>query len=189
MKSIQLPLEPAQVLELSVGEQVSVSGVIFTSREATARHLQSGVPLPEDCAGSFLYHCGPVGRKTGKRWKVTSLAPDPSPAFDRYQSAMLSRYRFRGVIGTGGMGPEMLTACRRFIACYLQTVGSAGLALANYVAKVRDVHLREELEVRDAVWEIEVQDFPCVVTMDAHGRNLHSIVRDLSTRRLAEIHD
>ncbi len=75
MREIQLPISVTEARELTVGEQVAISGVLFTMREEVHRHLQDGVKFPSPCEGSFIYHCGPTGKRKGKKWKVESAPP------------------------------------------------------------------------------------------------------------------
>jgi fumarate hydratase class I len=80
----------------------------------------------------------------------------------------------RAVIGKGGMGPRTLDACRRLGAVYLHAVGGAAVTLAQRVVRVRDVLHLEELGMLEALWFLEVEGFPAVVTMDAAGGSLHA---------------
>ncbi len=177
------------VVQLSVGEKVSISGVIFTLRENVHRYVQEGNQIPAQLHGSFIYHCGPDVRKKGKKWVVNSAPPDLSAPMDSYTGDIFGRYKVRGIIGRGGMGPKTLAACKRYATCYLTTFGGAGLALARRIKEVRENYLRNQFDGPDAVWELEVEDFPAVVTIDAHGRNLLDIVKDVSSRRFVNLHD
>ncbi len=112
---------------------------------------------------------------------MTSLDANPGD--------IMGRFTIRGIIGRGGVGEKMQAACRRYMACYFQTIGGAGLALAHRIKNVRNVHFLDKFDSPDALWELEVEDFPAVVTIDAHGRNLQDIVKDVSFRRFVNLHD
>ncbi len=88
-------------------------------------------------------------------------------------AALISRYGIRGVIGKGGMGAATRQACREFGCLYLHAVGGAAQVLADAIREVRGVHLLERFGAPEAMWELRVEDFPAVVTMDAHGQSLH----------------
>jgi fumarate hydratase class I len=71
------------------------------------------------------------------------------------------------------MGAGTLAALRAYGAVYLHVAGSLAVTLARRVVKVHGVHLLDELGTTDALWDVEVEDFPAVVSMDAHGETLH----------------
>jgi fumarate hydratase class I len=71
------------------------------------------------------------------------------------------------------MGPRTLAALVAHGAVYLHVAGSLAVTLARRVVRVHGVHLLDELGATDAIWDVEVQDFPAVVSMDAHGESLH----------------
>ena len=189
MREIQLPIDPIAIRQLAVGEQVGISGVIFTARGEAQRHLYEGGELPFDATGCLMYHCGPIGKKRGKKWTVTAAGPDASAPQENYMGDIIGRLGLRGVIGRGAMGQKSLNACKRFGACYFHTVGGAALALAKCVKEVRAVHLTDKFSGPDAIWELEVEQLPAVITLDSWGRSLHDIVRDVSHRRFLAIHD
>ena len=56
---------------------------------------------------------------------------------------------------------------------YLHAIGGAAQVLAECVTKVRAVHFLEKFGSPEAIWELEVSNFPAVVTMDSHGGSLH----------------
>ena len=186
MKSIELPISAMEIAQFSVGEQVGLNGVISTLRSGVQRKLHEGSTLPFETYGSLSYHCGPDGQAKGKKWVVRSLAPD-LPSVDFFPVDLFSRFQFRGLIGRGGMDPKIKEACQRYGTCYFHTFGGAGLALASHLKRVVDVHLRDEFSGPEAVWEIEVEDFPAIVTVDCTGTSLYEIVKDVSKRRFMNL--
>ena len=91
-----------------------------------------------------------------------------------------------GVIGKGGMAERTLAACREYGCVYFHAVGGAAQVLAECVKSVRNVYFLEEFGSPEAIWEIEVEHFPAVVTMDSHGNSLHKEVFDVSQAELAK---
>jgi len=83
------------------------------------------------------------------------------------------------VIGKGGMGPLTLAACQEVPGLYLHAIGGAASLIAQTVTRVVGVH-KLEFGVPEAMWVIEVKDFPSVVTMDAHGNSLHAQIESQS---------
>ena len=176
---LQTPLTEAQVRALEVGDVVLVSGRVNTGRDAVHAHLMKHEP-PVDLNGSVLYHCGPVVVKEGGEWKVTAAGPTTSIREEPYQADIIRRYGVRVVIGKGGMGARTLAALKEAGAVYLNAVGGAAQFYARTIGRVDGVSLLE-FGTPEAMWHLQVSDFPAIVTMDAHGNSLH---RDLERQSL-----
>ena len=69
---------------------------------------------------------------------------------------------------------------------YLHGVGGAAQVLAECIKKVRNVYLKDEFGAPEAIWELEIEDFPAVVTIDSHGNSLHRDVLATSQAELAK---
>jgi fumarate hydratase subunit beta len=174
------PLTEEGARALAVGDEVLVSGRILTAHEAGLRALSGRVQrrVRERARGAFLFHCAPVvvrDPRTGS-WRFLAAGPARSMLYEPYQAELLARYGLRGVIGVGGMGPRTLAALGRLGAVYLHAARGLAVALARRVTRVHGPLLADELEPEDAPWSVEVEDFPAVVTMDAHGHRLHAAV-------------
>ena len=172
-KRLTLPLDATAVRQLAVGDRVLLSGTMFTARDAVHHYLAGGGVCPCDLRSAVIYHCGPVVVRQGAGWQVTAAGPTTSSREEPYMAALISRYGIRGVIGKGGMGAATRQACREFGCLYLHAVGGAAQVLADAIREVRGVHLLERFGAPEAMWELRVEDFPAVVTMDAHGQSLH----------------
>lgn len=175
---IELPVTEERIRALHVGDEVLVSGRLVTAREAAHRRLLRGVEpaLAQLVAGTFVYHCGPVVAQdpSTRAWRFVAAGPATSLREEPWEAEVIARYAVRGVIGKGGMGPRTLAALRECGAVYLHAMGGLAVTLARRVIRVNGVHLLDELGVTDAIWDVEVADFPAVVTMDAHGETLHA---------------
>jgi fumarate hydratase class I len=174
---IDLPVTAERVRALRAGDEVLVSGRLVTARAAGLRRLaaQPAAFARGLLEGRFLYHCGPVVAPDGARrgWRFVAAGPSPSLAAEPFQAELLATSGLRGVLGKGGMGPRTLAALVEHGAVYLHVAGSLAVTLARRVVRVHGVHLLDELGTTDALWEIEVEGFPAVVSMDAHGESLH----------------
>jgi fumarate hydratase subunit beta len=189
MIQLAAPFTKEKIQSLSVGDEVAISGILFTGRDAVHKHLHEGGRLPPgvQLRDGLLYHCGPVVLQDEQgRWKVTAAGPTTSIREEPYQGAIIERFGLRGVIGKGGMGERTLAACQAFGCVYLHAVGGAAQVLAERITQVRGVYLLEQFGSPEAIWELEVEDFPAVVTMDAHGHSLHQDVFASSQRELAK---
>jgi len=183
--ALQAPLTDADVRALRVGDVVMVSGRMFTGRDAVHSHLMKHEP-PEDMRGSVLYHCGPVVVKEGDGWRVTAAGPTTSIREEPYQGEIIKRYGVKAVIGKGGMGAKTLAAMKEHGAVYLNAIGGAAQFYARSIKKVDGVSLLE-FGTPEAMWHLTVEDFPAIVTMDAHGNSLHKDIEQESGQHLETI--
>jgi len=189
MTELTTPISEEQIRALKVGESVAISGVVYTGRDAVHKYLHEGGELPEgvNLEGSIIYHCGPVVVKDDAgEWKVTAAGPTTSIREEPYQTDIMKKFGVRGVIGKGGMGPKTLAGCAENGGVYLHAIGGAAQVLAEHIAQVHNVYFLEEFGSPEAIWELEVNQFPAVVTMDSHGRSLHAEVAEASQAVLDE---
>lgn len=189
MKHIILPTDPETMRSLSLGEVVSLSGIMYTARDMAHKYLVETKPgfLREKLSGTMIYHCGPVMKKRGDVWEVVAAGPTTSIREEPYEAAVIGEYGVRGVIGKGGMGPKTLEALSRFGAVYLAAVGGAAAVLARAVKSVRGVHFLEEFGIPEAMWEFEVEDFQATVAMDSSGGSLYDEVTTRSEQNYRKI--
>jgi fumarate hydratase class I len=139
---------------------------------------------PVDLRGGVIYHCGPVVAKDGDRWRVTAAGPTTSIREEPYQADVIARNGVRAVIGKGGMGAKTLAALQQSGAVYLNAIGGAAQFYARTITGVDGVSLME-FGTPEAMWHLSVENFPAIVTMDAHGNSLHRDVEQASARELA----
>ena len=189
MIKLQLPLTEEDVRQLKVGDEVALNGIMVTGRDAVHTWLIDESPdeLRELLDGTVIYHCGPVVAKEGDEWKFVAAGPTTSIREEPYQGDVIKNYKLRGVIGKGGMGGKTLAALQEFGAVYLHAIGGAATLLAKSVTKVKDVIKLEEFGVPEAIWVLDVKDFPCVVTMDSHGNSLHDKIKSDSDKIAKEL--
>jgi fumarate hydratase subunit beta len=189
MIPLTFPFTEEKIRALKVGDEVQITGIVFTGRDAVHKYLHEGGKLPPgvDLRNGIIYHCGPVVVKDANGdWKVTAAGPTTSIREEPYQWQIIRDFGIRAVIGKGGMGNKTLEACREHGCVYLHGIGGAAQVLAESVKKVRDVYFLKEFGSPEAIWELEVENFPAVVTMDSHGRSLHNEVFAHSQAELAK---
>jgi fumarate hydratase class I len=185
MREIKLPVSEQTIRELRVGEVIEVTGVMMTARDAAHKYMveQPATEVADVLRGGMIYHCGPVVKKhPDSSWSFVAAGPTTSIREEPYQATVMKKYTVRGVIGKGGMEKKTLDACRELGAVYLSAVGGLATILARSVKRVLAVHKLEEFGVPEAMWVIECERFPAVVTMDSHGRSIHDEVLAASQR-------
>ncbi len=183
------PFTEEKIRSLKVGDEVLITGKIFTGRDAVHKYLHEGGTLPPEVnlKDGILYHCGPVVIKDEKgEWKVVAAGPTTSIREEPYEAKIIQQFGLRGIIGKGGMGERTLQACHEFGCVYLHAVGGAAQVLAECIKKVNGVYLMDKFGSPEAIWEFEVEDFPAVVTMDSNGKSLHKEIYELSSQELAK---
>ncbi len=195
---LTVPISEEQIRALKVGDQVLVTGTIFTGRDAAHKYMienfvKGSCPesekelyevLKKGLAGSVIYHCGPVVRKRDDgKYEFVAAGPTTSIREEPYQADVIGHFGVRAVIGKGGMRAKTLAGCKEHGAVYLHAIGGAATLIAECCKEVCDVH-KLDFGVPEAFWEIRVEDFPCVVTMDSHGQSLHDTVQADSEGKL-----
>jgi fumarate hydratase class I len=179
------PVSEEQIRALKVGDVVLIRGHLYTGRDAVHVHLMKNPP-PVDLHGAILYHCGPVMLQQDGQWVVKAAGPTTSAREEPYQAHIIGSYGVRAVIGKGGMGAKTLAALKEHGAVYLHGIGGAAQFYARSMKKVHGVHLLE-FGIPEAMWQIEVEDFAAIVTMDAHGNSLHAEVESATGANLREL--
>jgi fumarate hydratase subunit beta len=190
MAQLTLPSDEKTIRGLKVGDFVELSGRMITGRDAAHHWLLHG--FREEVApfmkNSVIYHVGPVVKKHADgHYTFVAAGPTTSAREEPFQADVIGRYGLRGVIGKGGMGPKTLAGLKEHGAVYFHAVGGTAQVLAQAVVKVEQVFQLAEFGVPEALWVIEVKDFPVVVTMDSHGGSLHAEVEKASKAKLDQL--
>ena len=203
MKKLTLPISDEDIRALKVGETVLLSGVMMTGRDAVHKWMNDAFiakkvqPTEDDLAvyeaikpildGGIIYHCGPVvsGVETGD-YKFLAVGPTTSIREEPYQALVMEHFNLKGVIGKGGMAGKTLKGCQDTPAVYFHAIGGAASLIAQSVQEVITVH-KLDFGVPEAMWVINVKDFPVVVTMDSHGGSLHVKVEEKCQEVLDEL--
>lgn len=190
-KSLTLPLSAEDVASLRAGDIILLNGPLVTGRDKVHKYLVEKRPqkteIPFELAGSVLYHCGPIMRKTDTGYNVVAAGPTTSIRVEMYEADVIRQYGLRGIMGKGGMGENTLRAMQEAGCVYLHTVGGAAAYLADRIKKTLNVWLLEEFGATEAMWLFEVESFPAIVTMDAHGKSMHKEIEDLSFGKFKEL--
>ncbi len=203
MRELKIPIDDETIRSLKVGDPVALTGVILTGRDAVHKWMietfvkETRSPQDDDLEvyqaikplldGGVIYHCGPVvsGLETGK-YRFVAAGPTTSIREEPYQGDVMRHFNMKGVIGKGGMGPKTLAACQEVPGVYFHAVGGAATLIAQSVVAVETVH-KMVFGVPEAIWVLQVEKFPVVVTMDSHGSSIHADIEAKSKAALAEL--
>lgn len=165
---IQTPLSAEAVKSLRAGDEVRITGVIYTARDAAHKRLcellAAGEPLPVDLRDQIIYYTGPAPTPPG--YAIGSCGPTTSYRMDRYTPALLGE-GLRGIIGKGRRGQAVIDAIIDHTAVYFSAEGGCGALLANYV-KACEVVAFPELGT-EAIHRLKVENFPVSVFCDCTG--------------------
>lgn len=199
---LTIPISDDEISALHVGDEVALTGIMTTARDAAHKfmvetyirptqpvaELELYHELKQILNGGAIYHCGPVVAKNPDgSWRFVAAGPTTSIREEVYEPDVIAHFNVKAVIGKGGMGPKTLAANRQHKAVYLSAIGGAASLIANSVKEVVTVFKKDEFGVPEAFWVIRVEDFPAVVTMDAHGRSIHDEVEAQSKSRLERL--
>ncbi len=187
MIQLNTPFTEDKIRSLKVGDMVEISGILYTGRDAVHKWLHEGNPPPISLRDAIIYHCGPVVMKKKGKWVVTAAGPTTSIREEPYQAGIIEKHGLRAVIGKGGMGEKTRIACEKFGCVYLHAVGGAAQVLAEAIKEVETVYELERFGSPEAIWQLRVENFPVVVTIDAHGHSLHKDIEAQSGAKLTEI--
>jgi len=174
--NIRLPFTKEIIKQLKAGDTISVSGVMYTARDAAHKRmmqaLSSGEPLPFDVEGQTIYYAGPCPAKPGA--VIGSCGPTTSGRMDSYTPTLLD-LGLIAMIGKGERSSEVLASMKKNGAIYLGAIGGAGALYADSIKKV-EVIAYEDLGP-ESVKRLEVENMPLTVICDIHGNNLYDLAK------------
>ena len=171
MIELKSPFNAEKIKKLRAGDAVSISGIIYTGRDAAHKRLcdliASGKELPLDLADAGIYYVGPAPAKPGR--VIGSAGPTSSYRMDPYSDKLLEK-GLRVMIGKGPRSDEFKSLLPRYSAVYLSAIGGAAASISESVKKCELVAY-EDLGA-EAIYRLEVENLFVIVTYDAHGGDL-----------------
>jgi len=167
-------ITPEEVRGWQPGEMLLVSGTLLTGRDAAHKRirdmLERGEKPPVDFNGRFIYYVGPVDPVRDE--VIGPAGPTTATRMDKFTDMMLAETGLFGMIGKAERGPEAVEAIRRRRAVYLIAVGGAAYLVSKAIRSARVVAF-EDLGM-EAIHELEVEDMPVTVAVDADGQSVHA---------------
>lgn len=171
-KKIKLPITKEIAHNLAAGDYVYLTGTIYSARDAAHKRmietLAAGGALPLPIKDQTIYYLGPTPARQGQ--VIGSAGPTTSSRMDKYTPTLLA-LGMTGMIGKGRRSKEVASAIKENHAVYFAAVGGAGALLSKCIKKA-EVVAYEDLGA-EAIYKLEVQDFPVIVVMDDKGGNLY----------------
>jgi fumarate hydratase subunit beta len=166
------PLTPEDVDTLRAGDKVSLSGFIYTARDAAHKRLvdliKEGKPLPMPIEGQVIYYVGPSPTPPGR--PIGSAGPTTSGRMDPYSPILIER-GLRGMIGKGERAAGVVEAMKKHGAVYFVATGGAAALLSKRITAA-EIIAYPELGA-EAISKLTVVDFPVIVAQDCHGGNIY----------------
>lgn len=171
-KKIKAPFTKEEIKRLRAGDEVLLSGVIYTARDAAHKRLceliRKGRKIPLALKESVIYYAGPTPGRRGR--PIGSCGPTTSSRMDTFAPLLMAR-GLAGMIGKGDRSQEVVAAIRKHGCVYFLATGGLGALLSMKVKRSRCVAFRELGP--EAIYELKVIDFPLIVGIDSKGKNIY----------------
>ncbi len=173
-KKLQTPLTKEKVKDLQAGDYVYITGTIYSARDAAHKRmtesLAKGETLPMPLENEIIYYLGPTPARPGQ--VIGSAGPTTASRMDKYAPALLDLGQ-TGMIGKGRRSEGVIASMKKNTAVYFAAVGGAGALLSKCIKKA-EVIAYEDLGA-EAIYKLEVEDFPVIVVIDCEGNNLYEM--------------
>ncbi|WP_250674506.1 Fe-S-containing hydro-lyase [Paraclostridium ghonii] len=174
MKKITLPIDNKTIKNLKCGEMISLSGIIYTARDAAHQRLinsiNEGKELPFDLKGQAIYYVGPTPNKDGE--VIGSAGPTTSYRMDDLTAPLLDR-GLKLMIGKGKRNDVVVESMKKNVCAYLAAIGGAGAYISNSIKKA-EVIAYDDLGA-EAIRKLEVEDLLVIVAIDCYGNNIYEL--------------
>ena len=172
MKRINTPLTKSEIERLKVGEEILLSGIIYTARDQAHKRLVEAInknkKTPIDLKDQIIYYCGPTPAPRGKI--IGSCGPTTSSRMDEFTPALLKK-GVLAMIGKGKRSKQVVQAIKKYKAVYFLTYAGCGALLSKYVKKNESAAYKDLGP--EAIYKLEVEDFPVIVGIDTRGRSIY----------------
>ncbi len=171
-KKLSPPLTEADVRSLKAGDEVSLTGVIYTARDMAHKRLckllDEGEKLPFELEGAIIYFLGPTPARPGR--PIGAAGPTTSSRMDAFSPKLIAN-GLKAMIGKGYRGNEVREALKKYGAVHLSAIGGAGALLSKCIVSA-EVIACEDLGT-EAIRKLQVVDFPAVVAYDVLGNSVY----------------
>ncbi len=172
IKKLISPLTETDVRSLRAGDEVLITGVVYTARDIAHKRLcesiEAGRQLPFELEGAVIYFVGPTPVRPGR--VIGAAGPTTSSRMDAFSPKLIAR-GLRAMIGKGYRGSEVRDSLKKYGAVHLSAIGGAGALLSKHIVSA-EVIAYEDLGT-EAIRKLEVTDFPAIAAYDAAGNSVY----------------
>jgi fumarate hydratase subunit beta len=172
MKIITAPLDLNQIKSLKAGQEVFLSGTIYTARDQAHKRLVETIKnhkkLPFEIADAVIYYCGPTQTPKGK--VIGACGPTTSSRMDAFTPVLLAK-GLSGMIGKGSRSLAVRQAIKKHKGIYFVTYAGCAALLTKFVKSAKVVAYKDLGP--EAILKLEVRDFPLIVAIDTHGSDIY----------------
>ena len=172
VKKLQPSLAEADVRALKAGDEVLITGVIYSARDMAHKRLceaiDAGKEWPFELEGAIIYFVGPTPARPGQ--VIGAAGPTTSSRMDAFSPKLIAN-GLKAMMGKGYRNAEVREALKKYGAVHLSTIGGAGALLSKHIV-ASEIIAYEELGT-EAIRKLEVVDFPAVVAYDSHGNSVY----------------
>ncbi len=169
MIRISTPLTQEKINKLKIGQEILLSGIIYTARDQAHKRLVEAInkknKLPLNLQNQIIYYCGPT--KTPRNKSIGSCGPTTSSRMDEFTPALL-KSGLKAMIGKGSRSEEVIRAIKRYKAVYFLAPAGCGALLSKKVVKAKPVAYKDLGP--EAIHKLEVKDFPLIGAVDSKGK-------------------
>ncbi len=169
---VETPLTVEQIKKLRAGDKVFLNGVLYTARDAAHQRLKDAIDkgdkLPIALRDQIIYYTGPTPAPPG--YPLGSCGPTTSARMDSFVPLLLGE-GLKGMIGKGDRSSEVIQSIKKYQAIYFIAVGGAGALLSKTIRQAEIVTYQDLGP--EAIYRLEVVDFPVFVAIDCEGRNIY----------------
>ena len=162
----------AELSKYPVKTRLSLTGTLVVARDLAHAKLKSllddGKPLPDYMLNNAVYYAGPA--KTPEGFASGSFGPTTAGRMDSYVSQFQSAGGSMIMLAKGNRSSAVTNACKTYGGFYLGSIGGPAARLAQDCIKKVEVLDYEELGM-EAIWKIEIADFPAFIVVDDKGND------------------
>jgi fumarate hydratase class I len=162
----------AQLSQYPVKTRLSLTGTIIVARDLAhaklRERLESGQGMPQYFKDHPVYYAGPA--KTPEGYASGSFGPTTAGRMDSYVDQFQAAGGSMVMLAKGNRSAAVRDACKKHGGFYLASIGGSAANLAEHCIKKVEVLEYPELGM-EAIWKIEVEDFPAFIVIDDKGND------------------
>jgi fumarate hydratase subunit beta len=169
---IQTPLTDETVRGLRAGDEVLISGSVFTARDQAHKRLCECLSqcqrLPIELSGALIYFVGPTPASPGK--VIGAAGPTTSSRMDAFTPLLLA-HGLKGTIGKGCRSQSVREALMKYNGVHFSALGGGGAILSKHIVDSR-LLAYEDLGT-EAIRQLDFYQFPAIVAYDSYGDSVY----------------